>query len=417
MLDSALALTAQMPPMFYKPIVAAWQIGDPEWDADTFWDALERRIPELMALLAASPPQLRSLQQWFPWHRSANPASALPAEIGALSQLTSLELGLGRADITTGQVAAVLVTLPSLQRLALGELGDGAISDGFPVSIATCCLKLQYLTIQGGQIRAIPSELGRLTALMQLDLQSAAATSLPESISRLKALENLTLTGRAETSLPIQLTECLHLTRLVMDSDIRSPALARLKSLRSLEVTALDSQLPREMYWTQLTALTELKLWCDDRLSFLDDEMAEMAAGMAIIGGQHFEVPIPAALSGMTSLRKLHIRYAKIHDLPPGPYLCGLESLIMTNCVFLDRRVPSNLAAAAQLLNLEFESDNAMGIDIAAHDIAVLSSLHALETLHLPKPDPMDVGEWERRVAALQAAFFAAGHAPPALSG
>ena len=65
--------------------------------------AWEGRTPELISLLTASAPQLQRLEHWYPWMAPEIPASALPADLGQLSQLTSLTLGFGFAPVTTAQ--------------------------------------------------------------------------------------------------------------------------------------------------------------------------------------------------------------------------------------------------------------------------------------------------------------------------
>lgn len=71
--------------------------GSGDVQRGAFWDN-----PELFALLAASTPQLRSLEYWFPRYTEGEPASAIPAQIGRLSQLTCLRLS--QATITAAQV-------------------------------------------------------------------------------------------------------------------------------------------------------------------------------------------------------------------------------------------------------------------------------------------------------------------------
>lgn len=151
---------------------------------------------ELVALLAASAPKLRSLAHWLPANASASPVSALPAQLGQLSQLTSLTLGIGNAPVTTAQVDAMVQGLPMLQHLALScsPRRHVALSDGFPVSIATSCSKLRDLAIYcGSEWGAMPAELGALTGLTRLVLAFNGMTSLPDSISRLTALQILIL--------------------------------------------------------------------------------------------------------------------------------------------------------------------------------------------------------------------------------
>ena len=86
-----------------------------------------------------------------------------------------------------------------------------------------------------------------------------------------------------------------------MESDITFPVRASLHSLRYLSVHSYI-QLSHEVYWAQLTALTELQQYSIDE-------------------------GFPAVLGGMTGLRRLTIQSADVSDLPAGPdhveYPCG----------------------------------------------------------------------------------------------
>lgn len=90
----------------------------------------------LIALLAASAPQLRSLEHWDTGRLSSTPELAMSSGIGKLSQLTSLRLNLGSMTITTARVDSLLQTLPALQHLALLSSSHyNLLSDGFPLSL------------------------------------------------------------------------------------------------------------------------------------------------------------------------------------------------------------------------------------------------------------------------------------------
>ena len=278
-------------------------------------------------------------------------------------------------------------SLPSLQHLALQAGTIGILADGFPVSIATSCSQLRHLEIRGGGLLGyLPEELGRLEGLTRLELHNAGVMSLPDTISRLSSLRELDLTSNYDLSLPDRLpaglTACQQLTRLHIDFSPTSPVLASLRSLRCLSVGSAPLMQPHEMFWTQLTALTELQLQCSG-----DGE-------------------VPAGLAGMTGLRTIGIDGATLDDLPPGPYLSGLESLSMTGTIFL-AGVPASLAAATQLQHLGIVSLE--GLSDA--DVAMLCSLPALKTLVLHKPFLMEQPVWEEYVAELQAECLLHGRA------
>ena len=348
----------------------------------------KQRTPRLFALLADLAPQLRELEHWYPTQAPASPASALPAQLGRLSQLTSLELNMGKTRVTTAQVDAVVQGMPSLQHLRLEADTWGALADGFPVSVATCCSRLRHLSFRRVAVGAVPPELGRLTALTRLALTDSQLTCLPESISRLTALKELGVAWNQNLSLPLGLSACRQLARLAAVGTSESPVLARLQSLRALTI-GLGPVQPRDEHWTRLTALTELSLWC--RRS------------------------IPPGLSGMTGLRNLSIYDAVLVDVPGGPYLNRLASLEMEDCVF-EAGVPASLAAASQLRDLSLDGNR--GINVTAADVATLSTLPALVTLSLGKPEHMVQHVWDGRLARLRAAYYFSGRSvPPAICG
>lgn len=152
--------------------------------------------------------------------------------------------------------------LPSLQHLFLS--GFKSFEDGFPVSITSSCSQLRCLQILYAALEAVPSELGRLTALTRLDLRHTrirslqhTIRSLPDSVSCLTRLPELDVEGTCLALSP-GLSACRQLTRLAMDSVAASPVLTSLPSLRCLNINGYDER--HKTYWTQLTALTELQL-------------------------------------------------------------------------------------------------------------------------------------------------------------
>lgn len=343
--------------------------------------AWETRTPELMALLTATAPQLRSLEFHYPSNAPPNPLSALPADVGQLNQLSALRLSCGEAPITTEQVGAMLEGLPALQHFTLEGDPSVLLLEGIPVNIFTRCCKLEVLSIRGAQLRAVPSELGRLTALTRLQLPGHGAASLPDSISLLSALQELQIPVHLASVLPSGLAACLQLTKLEMGLVSASPVLSRLHSLRLLSVLSLPLEQPHAPYWTHLTALSELQL--------------------------HMRGEIPAGRGGMTGLRSLTITGATLNELPAGPYLSRLHVLSMGLCIF-QSGVPRKLAAATQLRTLTLPNNS--GINLSTADVAVLSSLPALTGLGLMDlPADANQRQWKRGKAKLKAAHAAKG--------
>lgn len=309
-------------------------------------------------------------------YRSVGPDNLVAAApgLGRLTQLTGLSLDLGSLFVSTAQVNAMVRTLPQLQRLRL-DFCDVALTEGFPLALATSCTHLRFLFISGsGELQrgAVPRDLGdpsRLTALTLMDvgvtsllerlsrltalqklyfcynqdlsqlpqglwaltgltalgLASRGLASLPDSISNLRDLQMVDLSDSdADFVLPTGLTACRKLTDLFLGTDRASPVLAKLQSLRWLSVDSMADQKARMTYWTQLTALTFLQLDCKGRRS------------------------VPRGLEGLAGLRSVNIVGAAVGDLPLGPSLRGLTSLSLGRCTFLSG-VPSSLGAAMNL--------------------------------------------------------------------
>lgn len=360
----------------------------------------ERHALELLALLEASTPQLRSLQIKFPDEgrmRATNIATAWPAALRRLSQLTSFTLEYGGAH--EAQINAIVQTLPSLQRLSISG-SSGFPSQGFPGSSELRCLE-----ISGARHRTVSAELGRLTGLTRLKMASSQMSSLPDAISRPSRLRELDVSQNESLALPPSLTACQKLTSLGIESDL-SPVLAQ--SLQHLRVESLGSQQP---HWCQLTALTELELLADSDNPYFPSKN------------------LPAGLGGMNSILKLRIECAKLAGMPEGPCLSCLESLVLYDCLF-PNGLPAVLASAKQLRHLRvcddevayrYRDSDGYPIDLealvklTAADVALISGLPGLTRLGLTMPGGLSRHMWDERLAHLQAAFVAQGRAPPAV--
>lgn len=363
--------------------------------------AWEVRAPELFAQLAAHAPQLQSLMHHYPSDAAPNSTSALLAALVQLSQLTSLSLDVGNASVSTEQLDSVAPSLTALEHLPLRcRRGSHALQGGFPVRIATCCLKLRHLSICGAEpLGPVPSELGALTSLTRLALENGPAASLPDSISRLKDLQQLSVSVTLSVEqvehpqaepLPMGLTACRQLTWLCVGDGEVSPVLASLPSLHSLIIRASAAG---HAHWTSLTGLTELALMCRDCFA-------------------------PPGLGRMTSLRKLIITLPHVRPatLPEGPMIGRLQSLNMQECVFTeyagDAAMPAFLSAAVELRQLDLSSENWGFSVLHASDRAVISHLPLLEDFILAKGF---ISYWNYFLNQLKEDCNRQGHPPPSI--
>ena len=396
----------------------------------------EVRTPQLLALLAASAPQLQSLDHRYPQPAPLNWAAALPNSLLQLSQLTYLSLDFGRAPVTTAHLDAKLKGLSSLQHLSLS---CNKALKGFPLSIVHCCTRLRHLSISDSSgwddnacVGAVPSDLGQLVGLTCLRLVKVSVSRLPDSVSRLTALCELDLEGNAEpiipevlfsllsltkltlgdsmdysvpegisrltgllqlsikcqryTELPVGLVACRLLSRLEMASDPASPVPASLPSLRHLSIRVLPNRLPHVDFWSSLTELVELELHCTKRHPCVVDNLDEMV-----------------------SLSKLTIFSACLDETPTGTHLRQLESLRLVGCsqsvnmlrCLRDSKKLRELTVKGELLILRGQL------------VRVLSSLPNLEYLELRKPTAIiQLSVWEAGLVHVMAKRLAKGYAP-----
>ena len=160
------------------------------------------RIPQLVALLVETAPQLRSFHLEYPdtflpygvnvTTRRAF-TSVLPEQVGCFRQLTNLSVKFGLFTVTTAQVDAMLQKLPLLQHLQL--LQHLSQSFDIPASIASSCRQLRSLDIHG-LTGDVPHELWGLTDLTRLSL-GCNKVSASASISSLVSLQELKIIVRS----------------------------------------------------------------------------------------------------------------------------------------------------------------------------------------------------------------------------
>jgi internalin A len=118
------------------------------------------------------------------------------------------------------------------------------------------------IDLYGLRLAALPPEIGRLTALTELNLTDNELTALPREISRLTALTELNLSGNKLTALPPEigrLTALIVLNLFENQLAALPREISRLTALKRLNLRRNRlAALPREI--AQITTLTELYL-------------------------------------------------------------------------------------------------------------------------------------------------------------
>ena len=131
---------------------------------------------------------------------------AVPAEIGLLTALRTLDLG---ADMALG---AELTSLPA----EIGQLTS-----------------LTYLNLGGNLLTSVPAEIGHLTSLRELHLDANQLTSLPSEIGQLTSLTELGLHINELTSLPAEIGRLTSLTYLNLHENQLTSVPAAIRELRA----------------------------------------------------------------------------------------------------------------------------------------------------------------------------------------
>ncbi|KAL0265939.1 UNVERIFIED_CONTAM: hypothetical protein PYX00_011656 [Menopon gallinae] len=141
---------------------------------------------------------------------SRNQLTALPNEIGNLSQLQKLGLGNNQLTALPGGIGSLsLLKKLSLYRNRLTTL---------PGEIGSLSL-LKDLYIRNNRLITLPKEIGRLSHLQKFDLSNNKLTTLPKEIGKLSQLQALDLSNNKLTTLPKEIGKLSQLQALDLSNN------------------------------------------------------------------------------------------------------------------------------------------------------------------------------------------------------
>ena len=261
--------------------------------------------------------------------RSPKLAGTIPAQLGSLSALTSLDLG---ANTLTGAVPTQLGSLSALTFLALGS---NALTSTIPEELGSLSA-LTYLALDGNALSGtIPAKLADLSSLLELRLcENNLTGNIPAALGGMSVLHDLCLGGnQLDGAIPAQLGGMTALKQLGLSrNDLGGPIPAALGSLTSLmSLSLFDNDLTGGIP-SELGDLTELRwLWLHD------NELSGC---------------IPGGLADLANLSKFH--GLGLHDnnlaglIPSGLDTVFTGTLPTYGAVGVDpRRAVSSASAAA----------------------------------------------------------------------
>jgi leucine-rich repeat protein SHOC2 len=197
-----------------------------------------------------------------------------------------------------------------------------------------------------GLTGAVPAEIGRLSALWQLNLSCNQLTSLPAEIGQLAALDQLYLRGNQLTNLPVEIGQLASLTWLDFDGNQLTSLPTEIGQLTSL--TRLDlygnqlTSVPAEI--GQLTSLEELYL-SGNQLTSLPAEIRQLASlrELGLSGNQL--TSLPADIGQLASLTWLSLSENQLMSVP-----AGIGQLTSLTCLNLERNQLRSVPAAIREL-------------------------------------------------------------------
>ena len=223
------------------------------------------------------------LQEWWPEDEQPKDWEGVTIENGRVVELELEEFGL------TGAVPAEIGRLSALRQLSLGVNQLTSVPAGIG-HITT----LERLILSRNQLTSLPVEIWQLTSLVSLDLSDNQLTSLPAEIGQLASLKGLWLCGNRFTTLPVEV--------------------GRLTSLQGLSLGGNQlTSLPAEIW--QLTALTELNL-NGNQLTSVSAEIGQLTALRELNLNNNKLTSVPAEIGQLTSLTVLYINGNQLTSLP-----------------------------------------------------------------------------------------------------
>ncbi len=298
-------------------------------------EAARNKQTELYLLenqLKSLPAEIGELTNLTTLRLSYNPLKSLPAEIGELTDLTTLDLSgnqlkslpaeigeltnLTTLDLFRNQLTSLPAEIVELKNLTTLGLSYNQLTS-LPAEIGAL-KNLTTLILAGNQLTSLPAEIGALKNLTELYLAGNQLTSLPAEIGALKNLTELYLAGNQLTSLPAEIGALKNLTELYLAENQLKTLPAEIGALKNLTKLGLPRNqlktLPAEI--GALKSLTELYL-AGNQLKTLPAEIGELTNLTKLyLSGNQLKT-LPAEIGKLTNLTTLDLSINQLTSLPP----------------------------------------------------------------------------------------------------
>ena len=276
--------------------------------------------------------------------RSNNLVGTIPAEIGNLTELITLDL---YTNQLAGSIPSEIGNLISLVNLSFyGNQLTGSIP-----SVIGNLINLTSLSLGSNQLSGtIPSEIGNLANLNYLFLSANQLSEpIPDEIGNLTNLESLYLGGnQISESIPSEIGNLTNLKTLHLNSNLLSgPIPSELYNLINLGSLRLHQNQLSDSIYSEIGNLSSLyDLWLYDNQLFgtVPAELGELTnLKYLYLFDNQFSGAIPTEIVNLTNLEKLYLYDNQFIDLPDLSPIATLTELKIQNNQFTFEDIEQNI--------------------------------------------------------------------------
>ena len=332
----------------------------------------------------------------------SNPITALPTEISQLQELITLDL----RSTDVSELPESVGQLSSLQTLDLSHTGLSEL----PESVGQL-ISLQTLDLRSTGLSELPESMGQLSSLQTLDLSYTDVSELPESVCQLISLQNLDFRGsKGLRELPESVGQLINLQSLGLSftslkelpesvwqlTNLQSLYLSgtslrelpesvwQLTNLQSLNLSQTSLRALPESVW-QLTNLQSLYL-NDTELRELSESVSQLTnlQGLYLSGTSLRE--LPESVSQLTNLQSLYLSGTSLRELPESVWqLTNLQSLYLNRTSL--RELPESVFRLTNLQSLSLSQSALRELPEGVGQLTNLQSLRLDYTMLKELPE------------------------------
>ncbi|KAJ0968123.1 hypothetical protein J5N97_025040 [Dioscorea zingiberensis] len=243
------------------------------------------------------------------------------------------------------------------------------------------------LNLSENQITALPQTIDRLRFLQKLDIHSNQMTEIPETIGELSNLINLDVHANRLKSLPSSLGNLTNLTSLDLSSNQISELPDTLGNLTRLKRLILETNEIEEIPYTigSCSSLIELRLDFN-RLKALPEAIGKLEKLEVLTLHYNRIKRLPTTMASLSDLREFDVSFNELELVPET--LCFATKLVRLNVGrnFADlQSLPRSIGNLEMLEELDISSNQ---IRILPDSFRFLSKLKVLQAEETPLEVP-----------------------------